>query len=287
MTLPPPRRGSGRGRKRGPAGRTRPGRPERGRSPGMPRGTRRRFRPAALGAGSTGRPREPRSRSRRRESRAAGPAAGPAPAGPGPSAAEGRRWPAGPGRAAAGRPGRPPGRWWPPAQPTGWPSLAFWVVMPATATVVMNRARTRPLTARNAARGSSASRRAAISAPGRLVRRAMIRAPVIVSHGPAMTRPTMISRQPGTSAWICPGTLLRAAVHDEEAELGQPGQQREHPPGPRRLRGHPAGDAERGDVHPAQRQPGHDGGRGRARRSRPSGCRAGRATGRRGRTARR
>ena len=93
------------------------------------------------------------------------------------------------------------------AQPIGWSSLASCVVMPATATVVMNRARTRPLTARNAARGSSASRRAAISAPGRLARRAMIRAPAIVSQGPAMTRPIMISRKPGTNAWICPAVV--------------------------------------------------------------------------------
>ena len=50
--------------------------------------------------------------------------------------------------------------------------LASCVVMATTATVVMNRASTRPLTARKAALGSSARRRAAISAPGWLVRRA-------------------------------------------------------------------------------------------------------------------
>src|SRR6266566_4198696 len=50
-------------------------------------------------------------------------------------------------------------------------SLVSCVVMPTTATVVMNTASTRPLTARKAALGSSARRRAAISAPGRLVDR--------------------------------------------------------------------------------------------------------------------
>ncbi|GEM_PF-3962127 len=83
--------------------------------------------------------------------------------------------------------------------------LASCVVMATTATVVMNRASTRPLTARNAALGSSARRRAAISVPGRLVRRAMSLATVMVSHGPAMTRPTMMSRKLDTNAWTCPG----------------------------------------------------------------------------------
>src|SRR5690242_21695801 len=73
--------------------------------------------------------------------------------------------------------------------------LAFHVVMPTTATVVMNRASTRPLTARKAALGSSARRRAAISVPGRLVRRAMGRAAAMVSHGPAMARPAMMTRK--------------------------------------------------------------------------------------------
>src|SRR5690349_24865959 len=51
--------------------------------------------------------------------------------------------------------------------------LAFCVVIATTATVVMNRASTRPLTARKAALGSSARRRAASSVAGRLVHRAM------------------------------------------------------------------------------------------------------------------
>jgi hypothetical protein len=67
------------------------------------------------------------------------------------------------------------------------------VVLATTATVVMNRASTRPLTARKAALGSSARRRAAISVPGRLVHRAMALAAARVIHGPAITRPTMMS----------------------------------------------------------------------------------------------
>ncbi len=48
----------------------------------------------------------------------------------------------------------------------------------------------RPLIARNPAFGLSASRRAAISLAGRPVRRAIRRAPAMVSHGPMVTRPT-------------------------------------------------------------------------------------------------
>src|SRR6266404_555405 len=47
-------------------------------------------------------------------------------------------------------------------------SLAFCVVIATVAAVAMSRASTRPLTARKAAPGSSARRRAAISVPGRL-----------------------------------------------------------------------------------------------------------------------
>ena len=92
-------------------------------------------------------------------------------------------------------------------------------------------------------------------------------AAAMVSHGPAMNRPTMMSAKLDTNAWICPRIGGRVAVHGPEAELGQAGQQRHHPPGARRLRRRPAGDAERGDVHPAQRQPGrHGGGHGHADR---------------------
>src|SRR5690242_21935736 len=74
-------------------------------------------------------------------------------------------------------------------------SLASCVVIAATATVVMNRASTRPLTARKAALGSSARRLAASSVPGRLVHRAMARAAAMVGHGPAMSRPTLMSEK--------------------------------------------------------------------------------------------
>src|SRR5579859_5742856 len=84
--------------------------------------------------------------------------------------------------------------------------LASCVVMLTTATVVTNRASTRPLTARKAALGSSARRRAAISAPGWLVRRARTLAAAMVSHGPAMTRRTIMSRKPDRSAQISPPT---------------------------------------------------------------------------------
>ena len=89
------------------------------------------------------------------------------------------------------------------ASPFSVKCLVSWVASSAAATVKMNSARTTPLTARNAARGSSASRRAAIRVPGRLARRAMTRAPAIVSHGPARIRPIMISAKPGTytSTW--------------------------------------------------------------------------------------
>jgi hypothetical protein len=73
-------------------------------------------------------------------------------------------------------------------------SLVSCVAMATTAAVVMSKASTRPLTARKAALGSSASRRAAISVLGRLVRRAMILAAAMVSHGPAVTSPAMMSR---------------------------------------------------------------------------------------------
>ena len=78
------------------------------------------------------------------------------------------------------------------------------MVMSVTATVVMNSARMSPLIARNAPLGSSASRRAAISPLGLLVRRARARATAIVSHGPAVISP-MISRAPLlVNALSCP-----------------------------------------------------------------------------------
>ena len=168
------------------------------------------------------------------------------------------------------------GRCWPPRRPARSGALGVLGGDAATtATVMMNSARTRPLTARNAARGSSASRRAAISAPGRLARRAMTRAPAIVSHGPAMTRPIMISAKPVMNARICPELLAGwpcTAKKPSSASPASSGSTRQARGGAgvtRRV------DAERGDVHPPQRQPGHDGGgRGHADRDQP-GCRAG------------
>lgn len=64
----------------------------------------------------------------------------------------------------------------------------------------MQSASTSPLTARKPAFGSSASRRPAISTVGRPVRRAISRAPTMVSHGPASTSPPRISTMPGTKA---------------------------------------------------------------------------------------
>ena len=84
-------------------------------------------------------------------------------------------------------------------------SLASCVVIATTATVVMNSASTRPLTARKAALGSSPMRRAASSVAGRLVHRAMARAAAMVSHGPAMNRPTRMMKKLDANAWICPG----------------------------------------------------------------------------------
>ena len=60
-----------------------------------------------------------------------------------------------------------------------------------------NTARTSPLTARNAAFGVSASRRAASSAGAAPVRRASKRAATEVSHGPATTSPISVSSSPG------------------------------------------------------------------------------------------
>ena len=139
-------------------------------------------------------------------------------------------------------------------------SLAFCVVIATTAAVVMNSASTRPLTARKAARGSSARRRAAISVPGRLVHRAMARAAAMVSHGPAMNRPIEDEREAGHERLDLPGYGGRVAVHGPEAELGQAGQSgiTRQAPGGFGLR--PASDAERGDVHPAQRHPRRHGG---------------------------
>ncbi len=83
-------------------------------------------------------------------------------------------------------------------------SLASWVLIATTATVVMNSASTRPLTARKAALGSSPMRRAASSVAGRLVHRAMAAAAAMVSHGQATNRPTRMTRKLDANAWTCP-----------------------------------------------------------------------------------
>jgi hypothetical protein len=82
------------------------------------------------------------------------------------------------------------------ARPAGAPWPARIVVVIPIAALVMNRARISPLTDRNAARGLSPSRRPAMSAAGLLVRRARTRDPTMVSHGPAMTTPAIVSRNP-------------------------------------------------------------------------------------------
>ena len=76
--------------------------------------------------------------------------------------------------------------------------------MMPTVTLVTNRATTSPLIARNPALGLSASRRAAISGAGRWARRAISRAPAMVSHGPATISPASRSRNPGRKARIWP-----------------------------------------------------------------------------------
>ena len=69
-------------------------------------------------------------------------------------------------------------------------------VMMPTATVAVKTAMIRPLIARNAPFGSSASRRAASSPAGPLARRASSAEPAMVSHDPAMTSPATISAAP-------------------------------------------------------------------------------------------
>src|SRR5262249_18435893 len=82
------------------------------------------------------------------------------------------------------------------------PEVATSVVITPTATLVTNRASTSPLIARNPDRGSSASRRPAISAAGRRARRDTSRERAVVSHGPATTSPTMTSRKPRQYPWV-------------------------------------------------------------------------------------
>src|SRR5205814_7906125 len=85
----------------------------------------------------------------------------------------------------------------------GTPRWYTIVLITPAATVVTNRARISPLTDRKPAFGLSARRRAAMSVAGRRVRLARIRAPVMVSQGPAMTSPAMTTRKPGRNARTC------------------------------------------------------------------------------------
>ena len=63
--------------------------------------------------------------------------------------------------------------------------------------VPRNTASTSPRTARKAALGLSASRREASSGDAPFSTRAHHRAVTAVSHGPAITRPIMVSSRPG------------------------------------------------------------------------------------------
>ena len=262
MRRRPRRRGSGRGRERGPAGSTAPGRLAGGRSLGRLRGVRRRFRPAALWAGSTCRPREPRARSRRRGSvlsRASSAAS--VRAGSGAVHDERRSltgWP----WAGSGWPARSSTRTLVAARPAD--RVALLGVLRGDARdghggdeqgqdQAADRAERGPRVVGQPAGGDQ--RAGAAGAPGHDPR-AGHRQP-----WPGDDQADHDQQEAGQERLDLPGNAGRAAVHDEEAELGQAGQQREHPPGPRRLRGHPAGDAERGNLHPPQRQPGHHGGR--------------------------
>ena len=144
-----------------------------------------------------------------------------------------------------------------------------------TDTLVANRAMMSPLMARKAARGLSESRRPARSTDGRPARRAMTREPTMVSHGPAMTSPAMISRHPEKYASIWPPVLLGRPDDDEVGELGDARGQRHQPVGPGRRRRDPPGDPERRDVHPAHGDAGRQRGRERDADHDERGCRPG------------
>ncbi len=93
-------------------------------------------------------------------------------------------------------------------EPTGaGPRLATIVVITPTATLVTKSASMMPLIARKPAFGLSARRRAAMSVAGRLAYRAMTRAPTIVNHGPAKTRPAMMSSRPGRNTAVWPSDV--------------------------------------------------------------------------------
>ena len=74
-----------------------------------------------------------------------------------------------------------------------------------------NTASTRPRTARNAVLGSSASRRVASSGDAPFSTRAHSRASAAVSHGPAITRPIIVTSKPGYIATPMPLPLVASA----------------------------------------------------------------------------
>ena len=76
-------------------------------------------------------------------------------------------------------------------------SVAFTAGTIRPTIVPRKTARVRPVTARKARFGLSASRRLASSADDPLADRPKSRAACAVSHGPAITRPIIVSRIPG------------------------------------------------------------------------------------------
>ena len=132
------------------------------------------------------------------------------------------------------------------------PRLATIVVITPTATLVTKSASMMPLIARKPAFGLSARRRAAMSVAGRLAYRAITRAPTIVSHGPAKTRPAMMSSRPGrnTAAWPSDVSGLKPMAKNSTATPSRSGINRYARGG---AGGDPPGDAQRRDPYPAQR----------------------------------
>ena len=88
-----------------------------------------------------------------------------------------------------------------------------------------------------------------MSVEGRLVRRAMTRAPTIVSQGPAMMRPAMTTRIPERYRAQLADRGVGMPEHDEGGELDDPREQRDQPVGPRRARGNASAHTERRDLH--------------------------------------
>ncbi len=114
----------------------------------------------------------------------------------------------------------------------------------------MNRARISPLTARNAARGLSASRRPAMSA-GRVVRPPGHEARA--GHGEPRSgdqEPDHGEQEPGPIGLDLPAGGAWPADADEVGELADAGEQRDQAPRSGRAAGDVAAHAERGDLAP-------------------------------------